>query len=367
MQIIIGSKHIAVDYACVHDVEGREHLVVVAKSTWQIPAMGQRPRPLQPQPIEMADVFIGDPSNSAMIYGADMLRFKPRCDVIFNASAHAPGDQPVQELSVAWQVGDLRKGLRVHGPRQWRTMLGLATLTAAAPFLNMPLHFGMAFGGTRTYKKGWGESVSILTEAQLANPSGIGWFGSRADDIIDGQPAPCLEALDDPVRKPGGKQSPTAFSAVARHWLPRPNYAGTYDAHWQKEIFPFLPEDFDEQFNQCAPSDQQMKYPLGGEQVILRNMVAGRPDVRFKLPKLDNVQVRILRKDYSSEEFTAVADTLYFEPDQGRFTVVWRVSTAVQRRIDEFKTVAVGPIPLQMWREKALGESSCIGCGSSDT
>ncbi|NHZ93414.1 DUF2169 domain-containing protein [Massilia sp. CCM 8733] len=361
MDIIVGSKHLAVDISSAVDVSGREHLVIVAKGTWKIPAAGERPRPIEPQPFEHADVYVGEPGLSAMLYGSDLARFKPRCDVLFNASAHANG-KPVQSMEVVWQVGPLRKGLRVHGSRNWRKRLGIVSLTDAEPFSQMPLHFGNAFGGMRTYKKGWGETATTLVEAHPENPDGIGWFGSRSNDEIDGQPAPMLESLDDAVRKPNGNQRPIAFSAIARHWHPRPKYGGTYDDKWQREIFPFLPEDFDEQFNQCAPEDQQMPYPKGGEQIILRNMMAGRSDVRFRLPKCDNVIVRILRSDYSSEECLAVPDTIYFEPNEERFSVVWRLSTPVKRRLNEFHTIAVGPVSEQLWRERSLGLGGCMGC-----
>ena len=82
MQLHIGSKHLAAGISVQLDVSGREHLVVVAKATWSLPAPGQRPRPLPPQPLAMADQYFGDPGESAMRYGADVLRFKPRCDVI---------------------------------------------------------------------------------------------------------------------------------------------------------------------------------------------------------------------------------------------------------------------------------------------
>lgn len=365
MDFILGSKNLIADYTCSIDTTGREHLVVIAKGTWQIPLPGERPRPLPPVPLEDADVYVGEPGESAMLYGSDMVRFKPRCDVLFNANAHVPDGQPAKELNVVWQVGELRKGVRVHGPRIWRKRLGMVFLSEAEYFKQMPLHFGKAFGGTRTYEKGWGENAILLTEAQPANPDGIGWFGSRTDNDVDGQPAPSLEALDDPIRKPNGKQKPIAFSAIARHWHPRPSFAGTYDEQWQKNVFPFIPEDFDEQFNQCAPDDQQMPYPKGGEQIILRNMMAGRPDVRFKLPKLDNVMIRILRSDYSNEEFLAVADTIYFEPEAKRFSVVWRASVPVKRRLHEFSALVVGPISAQVWRQKSLGLDGCAGCGGA--
>lgn len=127
-------------------------------------------------------------------------------------------------------------------------------------------------------------------------------------------------------------------------------------------MFPFLPDDFDEQFNQCAQKDQQMAYPVGGEQVVLHNMMAGCPDVRFKLPKLDGLKLRILRADYSTEEPMIVPDTLYFETDEQRFSVVWRASVPVRRRLQEFTTVAVGPVSAQWWRDKSLGLGSCAGC-----
>lgn len=313
--------------------------------------------------MELADIFAGDPANSALLYGADTARFKPRCDVLFNASAHAPDGAAVTELGVGWQVGPLRKGLRVVGQRYWKKRFGLLSLTEPEPFTAMPLHFGMAFGGTRTYRKGRGKEAIVLSDAQLENPIGLGWFGGHADEDIDGQPAPCLEALGEPIRKPDGKVKPAAFSAIARHWQPRAGFAGTYDEQWQRDVFPFLPEDFDDQFNQCAPADQQMAYPVGGEEVIMRNMMPARPYVRFRLPRLDNVAMRIVRNDYTSEQVLPPVDTLYFEPDAARFTAVWRASVPVRRRLHEFATVAVGPASAEFWEQKALGPDGCAGCG----
>jgi hypothetical protein len=366
MQIVIDSKHIAADVAVALDVTGREHLVVVAKSTWSIPQSGQRPRPLPPRPLAQADEYVDKPGESAMLYGADFARFKPRCDVLFNACAHSSDGKPVSELMVGWQVGSLRKGLRVLGSRAWRSTLGVLSLSSPNPFTSQPLHYGFAFGGTRLYQKSKDE---ILSEALLENPSGIGWAGPKTTGDISGQPAPSLEAIGEPIGSPNGKYRPTAFSAIGRHWAPRKDYAGTYDEAWRKDDFPFLPKDYDEKFNQCAPADQQMDYPQGGEEVVLRNMMRGRPDVRFALPKLDGIQVRALREDYSSETLNAVVDTLYFEPDEQRFSVVWRVSLPIRRRLQEFNTLAIGPVNLRWWADRAAGRDGigCAGCGPSET
>ncbi|MBL8507122.1 MAG: DUF2169 domain-containing protein, partial [Chitinimonas sp.] len=129
---------------------------------------------------------------------------------------------------------------------------------------------------------------------------------------------------------------------------------------------PFLPEDFDERFNQCAPMDQQTDYLLGGEEIVLLNLHPSQPDIRFKLPPLDGITPKVLRNDYSSEMPACHADTLYIEPEQNRFSIVWRASTPIRRRLQEFKTIAIGPVNPQWWKEQTLGmEGGCSGCGSS--
>ena len=366
MDMMVASKHLLADLTTSLDVEGREHLVIVVKSSWQIPSSGARPRPIAPQPLEPADVFFGDPGTSPLKYGSDLVRHKPRCDILFDAQAHAPAGTPVAELVAGFKLGTLQKGVKVLGSRKWRVRFGMASLTSPAPFVSMPLHFGFAFGGTRTYQKGSGDKAQTLTETLAGNPVGQGWVGPKTGAELHDLPAPNLESLGDPIRSPTGKHQPAAFSAVARQWPVRKQYAGTYDAHWQQHTFPFLPEDFDEQFHQCAPEDQQIPYPNGGEEVVLVNLMAGRETVRFKLPALDKLQIRVLRKDYSVATPEAVVDTLYFEPDSERFTAVWRASVPVRRRIQEFDTVAVGPIDLQWWRSKILGVDGegCTGCDS---
>ena len=364
MEILVASKHLIAEMTTALDVKGREHLVLVIKASWQIPLAGQRPRPIAPSPLSPADEFYGAPGESAMRYGGDFARFKPRCDVLLDACAHAPDGKPVRELLVGFKLGKLQKGIKVLGPRTWRKRLGMLGLSDPEPFVSMPLHYGMAFGGTRQYPKSRDETLS---EALLENPSGIGWAGPQTSGNLDDVPAPSLEAMGDPITSPTGKHKPTAFSAVGRHWQPRPQYAGTYDAKWLHDVCPFLPEDFDEQYNQCAPQDQQIDYPKGGEEVVLANMVPGRSSVHFQLPRLDTMQVRILRKDYTIDVPTAVVDTLYFEPDQGRFSAVWRVSVPIKRRIQEFDIVAIGPVDVDWWHNKIMGldGEGCAGCGSS--
>jgi hypothetical protein len=368
MQLVVGSKHLRSEAVTALDVQGREHLVIVTKATWRIPKTGGRPQPIEPLALEASDVYFGEPGLSAMRYGSDFARFKPRCDVIFDAHAHSPGGQPVARLLAGFQVGELVKSLHAVGPRAWRRRFGLIKLDEPQPFTQMPLHYGMALGGTLDYEQGLGPNKQVLADALVSNPSGRGWAGPHTSNQIDGASAPCLERVDVPIDKPASPQAPIAFSAIGRHWVPRRDYAGTYDDEWRTNVFPFLPEDFDERFNQCAPEDQQMDYPQGGEPVVLHHLMPGRAEVRFHLPRLDHLKLRVLRTDYSTEAPKPVVDTLYFEPDVpegGRFSAVWRASVPIRRRIQEFDTIAVGPVNSAWWRDKVLGlgEGGCIDCG----
>ncbi len=366
MQLINGSKFLAVSAFGAHDKAGREHLVIVAKSSWRIPDQGQRARPIEPQPIVEADLYAGEPGMSALLYGSDILHRKPKCDVLLNANGHAPEGKPVAELLAGFRIGNLQKLIKVHGKRQWHKRLGVYALSAAEPFLSMPLHFGLAFGGMRPIRGSEKEGKPTLFESLLTNPAGIGWGGKQTEGDLDGAPAPSLEAMNDPVRSPGGDHAPVAFSAIGRHWQPRAGFAGTYDDAWLRDVFPFLPADFDDRFNQCAPVDQQIDYPVGGEEVVLLNMMKDQPQVRFVLPNLQTVPIAILDVRYKTHTPTVVVDTLYFEPDEHRFSAVWRASIPLKRGIHEIKTVSIGALARQQLDAEIAG-GGCKNCGKTES
>ncbi|WP_423600251.1 DUF2169 family type VI secretion system accessory protein [Roseateles sp. MS654] len=359
MQVEVGSRHLATEVTVAPDVTGRDHLVVVVKATWNIPDEGQRPRPLSPEPIVLVDEYFGDPGESPLRYGADLARFKPRCDIIFDATAYAPGGVATRDLVAGFEVGSVLKRVRVTGPRRW-TGSGNDPqgyrLGDPEPFLQVPMHFGRAFGGARWHER----DGQRLCEVLDSNPVGVGFAGMETMAQLAGASAPQLMSVEHPLERPTANGLPVALSAVGRHWQPRRGFAGTYDAVWQHDVFPLLPRDFDDQFNQCAPLDQQMSYPRGGEPVRLVHLMQGRPDLRFALPKLD-MQVRVLRNDFSQAAPSAHVDTLFFDVDRGRFSVVWRATLPILRRLQEIKQVAIGPIDPVWWDRQRLG-GGCAGC-----
>lgn len=364
MEVVVGNPLLKTQIFPAIDVDGREHLVIVAKATWKLPAAGQRPQPVAAVPICAADEFYGEPGVSAVRRACDLVRFKPQCDIVFDAFAHVA--QPQTTTEVHAQVGDWQKSIRAVGPRTWQlSVLGFEP-SPPQTFVSMPLHSGLAFGGSPPYLQGRGKPM--LREVYAPNPIGQGWSGSAIIGGIQGQPLPCLEYTGKRVRVPNGNYKPAGLNPIGASIPARQQYAGTYDEAWRRDVFPFLPEDFDERFFQCAPEDQRVPYLQGGEVVQLTNMLQGQPELSFRLPALNALQVRVLRRDYGIETPGVHADTLIFETEARRFSVVWRASVAIRRRIQEFNTVAVGPVDEQWWRARSLGleKSGCFGCADGD-
>ena len=120
-------------------------------------------------------------------------------------------------------------------------------------------------------------------------------------------PAPQVELPGEPFtvssfwKQAGGKKvvgmTPVGLGAICRTWTPRMERIGIpdYPETFAEDEFPGLPDDFDYRFWNCAPDDQQVPYPEGGETLELTNLCS--PDhpaavrtggvtlLRFELPK----------------------------------------------------------------------------------
>ena len=204
-----------------------------------------------------------------------------------------------------------------------------------------------------------------MADTFLNNPAGCGWAGKNTAAQLTNAPAPNLEAIDDPINSSHENHKAIAFGPVPPHWRLRSQFQGTLDEEWQKNRFPFLPVDFDDRYYQMAPPDQQIDYPRGGEEIVFVNLLKETPHLGFLLPTLHRMPIRILTKNRRTQLITPVVDTLHFETELMRFSAIWRARIPLQRRIQEIDTVAVGSIDPNWWRNKAYGESSCIGCNTT--
>ncbi|NKI94699.1 DUF2169 domain-containing protein [Rhizobacter sp. SG703] len=324
--------------------DGRELLVVIVKATYALPDHGGEAQLHAGQvPLVEADRFSGEPGASAPLHESDYAHGKPACDVLLLGSAHAPGGRPTTHCGVGLKVGSLVKQFKVVGPRHWQKRLVGATRSAPQYFSQLPISYDVAFGGTdRT------DEADGRIHAYEENPVGRGYWHRLQH--IDGQPLPSTEALDEDVDSPDGRYRPQAFSPIGRSWLPRRRHAGTYDQDWIENTAPLWPDDFDERYFQAAAPDQVMPWPQGGEEVVLKNLT---PDGlrRFALPRRAMPVTFIPHRGHDVTREASI-DTLVFEPDEGRFSLTWRVALPLGRSVFDVKEVIAGEMSTQWHRER---------------
>ncbi|MBZ4415384.1 DUF2169 domain-containing protein [Myxococcus sp. RHSTA-1-4] len=329
--------------------DGREVLVVVAKATFTLPTE-DTVAPLAPEqvPLTEADTFTGEPGFSAPLHETDFAHRKPRCDVLLNGSAWAPGGRPARVVPVSLSLGGMKKSFAVHGPRVWRkTLVGGIQPSEAQAFTSQSISYDHAFGGVDT-----GPKDASKHQTFLPNPVGKGFHHFLAE--VDGRPMPNTEEIRAPITSPRGPYRPMAFGALGRNWQPRASYAGTYDARWMDECLPFFPKDFDDKYFQAAPEDQQVPYPRGGEAVTLVNL-SPQGMLRFRLPHL-RVPIAFIPHQGRATQQDAVLDTVLLEPDANRLLLTWRIAWPLRRNAFEMKQVVVGGRTPGWMRAHAVGK-----------
>lgn len=331
--------------------DGRELLVVVVKGTFKFPVGNGTPELAAEQAdLVMADEFTGEPGLSTTKYECDFAPFKPRCDVLLNGSAYAPGGRPVTRVTVSMRVGKFIKTFNVVGNRSW-TRVGFLTIPGSPePLTVMPISYDNAFGGADLT-----HSNPSQHQTFPRNHVGKGFHKNLAREAIDGKPLPNTEDAHQPVTNPSHEYTPMAFGPIGRAWEPRPSYGGTYDKNWLDNVFPFLPSDFDERYYQAAPQDQQVDYLRGGEEVVLVNLTPqGR--TTFRVPSI-TVPVTFYLRTGEEKESLAASDTIIVEPDLRRFIMVWRISLPLQKSMFEVAQVVVGTMSRSWHRARASGKT----------
>lgn len=334
-------------YTIAKRPDGRDLVVVVVKGTFGFPTEDDTPRLAEEQePLREADTFAGEPGLSAPVSESDFSPPKTRCDVLLAGSAFAPGGRPVERLTVRLAVGSMSKSFDVVGPRVWKgNRLGV---WASPPerFTEMPISYANAFGGIDKTGK---HPVFYPT-----NPAGVGFCTHSSSETAGDKPLPNTEVTGQPIEDPRGPYAPMAFGPIGRGWQPRSLYAGTYDDKWLEQDFPFLPSDFSDEYFQCAPADQQMEYPEGGERVELENLT---PEGRFafELPRL-LVPVEFFLQDGSSNQVSGTIDTIALDTMKRTLTLTWRAAMPLRRSLFEVPQVVVGRMPRGWYHARSIGK-----------
>jgi hypothetical protein len=348
---IVNATGMTVGYTMGVEPSGRELLVVAVKGTFAIPPDGGTPELLAVQrPLITADTFTGAPGYSAPAEEVDFAPRKLRCDVLVSGSAHAPHGDPTQHVAVGVRLGHWKKVFSVVGDRHWEAGLSGCRASLPLPFVTKAITYDVAFGGVDERHEDPARHA-----AYMANPVGRGWHRNLQARFVDGAPLPNTEELDRPVDAPDGVFAPMALGPLGRGWSGRLPYAGTYDQDWIDNTFPFLPADFRDDYYQAAPADQQIAYPLGGEEMALANLTP-EGHTRFHLPSRE-VPVTFFHRKGGHEETRAVLDTIAIHADQGLMTLAWRSTVPLRKNMFEISSILAGTKSRGWWRARALGKT----------
>jgi hypothetical protein len=314
-----------------------ERLVLVVKATYVRPAgesvLDPAPRRAQRR-IRGADVPWGEPEKGSIKYPADLCIAKPGTDVVVVASAHAPGGEAAPWFDAGVRVGLLEKAIRVFGLRVWEA--DGAGLTAPRPTLGAEVRYEHAWGGLDV-----SDPERIVEEPR--NPVGTGIARDLA--TLTHRPAPCIEDPANLISSVRTRPPPAGLGAIGRHWQPRRQYLGTYDAAWLQERAPLLPIDHDDRANLCASPGLTAVPPLsGGEDVALLALTPGGGSVGFRLPR---IEIAVTLKTPGREPQTrcpyvdtVVIDTLHARDDADVLVeLVWRVAFLPPRRLKDAEIV----------------------------
>ncbi len=317
MWTVTNNTPFAADRTLVCDANGAMVWVVVVKATFMINSDGSTVAAVQQTEVCVKPVYRGEPESSSLVYDIDFVHTKPSTDIILNGHAYAPNGKPAFEIDATMQVAGVTKTVRAIGDRIWeKSVAGLKT-SHPQPFMKLPIVYERAYGGIDELSVG-GPNPAF----ERRNPVGIGY--AKNPDRLVGKPVPNIENPESLLSGTRLKAQPTGFGAIGRHWVPRVEWAGTYDEKWEKERLPLLPRDFDERFYQCAPPDQQTaQYLKGGEPVGLLNLTPEGP-LRFNLPRIWlSFRTRIASETIDHH---ANLHTVILEPDVPQVIMVWHAS-----------------------------------------
>ena len=311
--------------ALLPDRAGIDTLYVVVKATVTL-----RPRlslAKEQVPVTLADEYYGDPATSSVKYPSELHLGKAGTDVLLIGSAKAPGGRAVRQMPVTLSVADHRKTILVSGDRVWNR----GKPSDPRPFDTMPLVWERAFGGVHTREE------RVLAEER--NPVGCGFAGARSASEMHGQPVPNLEEPATPIQQLGDQPVPACFAPTASAWLPRRGYAGTYDDRWQRTRSPYLPDDFDPRFFQCAcPEFAFDRYLQPGELVQVTGVTADGP-IDFVLPDA-RLSIAVTIAGAVGHPPTHL-ETVLIEPDDNRICFTWRTSVPCDRRALKVEQIVI--------------------------
>ncbi len=319
-------------------------VVLVIKATFQIqPEVKVAEEQI---PIVMADEFWSEKDYASIRYPSEITLAKPGTDVVMNSHAYAPDGIPAETVDVSLQIGACQKTVRVTGDREWTRLLGIPYKTPIEPFVKIPLTYERAWGGTAIHNE-----KPTKRKSDKVNPAGTGIVMRNSDKQREGMAVPNVIEPGFPKRK----STPAGFGAIRTHWKSRAKYQGTYNKQWLEKRCPLPPTDQNPLFQHAAHPDLISEDRLlGGETVSIRNADPGGR-MQFQLPVIRlQTDLHFSRNPIQKKE--AALDTVLLEPDQNRFTLLWKTVVDANKKEEKLQQIQITVIESNMSLEIENGK-----------
>ncbi|MFM2591263.1 DUF2169 domain-containing protein [Vibrio sp. TBV020] len=299
-----------------------------------------------------ADTYQEDDPNQVLRYESDFITHKPHTDVVFNANTYAPSGQPENQwhcgVEVLSEQGERLNDLHltVKGERDWtQGPLGWRK-TSLRPVSQVRLSYGLAEGG------------KVLNLDPKAKESY--WTIDEQNPVGTGIKHNEMPTNDFPVAQVYWRHLrdslqgvPPGLGFIDRCWKVRYQLAGTYDEAWLEEQHPYLPEDFNDQYQQAAQPKLIAKgYLQPGCQFKLLALAPNYPELTVTLPRL-YAFAELMDSTQRRHRYKLEIDTILFDIDAPDMAD-WRVYVSYRRRIAKKQTMTACHfhyLPTQ-WRQQ---------------
>jgi hypothetical protein len=330
MELINHSPYTAGIFVDV-DRNGADTLVLLVKATFDIMPDGGVELSPEQRDIEWADVYAGKPGSSSVLYESDATWGRMGTDIALIGHAY-PKRAGDRQVDVGLRVGQLEKRARVFGDRCWQTILGFAQISTPEPFEKLPLVWERSFGGVD------------LTSAdpkhhnqEPRNPAGCGFRAKNSQIDLDGMWLPNVEDPRHLISGPSDHPSPIGFGFVAKSWVPRVGFAGTYDDAWQKTRAPLLPDDYNPRFTVAASEGLWAAEGLHGGEVVDLVQLTPNGRLRFTLPMLTVFGSYLAKVPPTNLDIRLVV--VFIDTDYMTLTLLWQGSQGIHGLIDDIRWV----------------------------
>jgi hypothetical protein len=297
----------------------RHTLTVICKATYAL-TPGEATLAAEQDDVNERDNHWDDDTLRSVYAPGDLAPFKPRADVMLVGHAFAPRSELARSLVARLVVGEIDKAIEVTSPRVW-TREG--ELREGARWNKMPLRWEYSAGGADTW-----------------NPVGVS---------MHAQPDAYGQRLLPNLQPPGLRIAqwadffvPVGFGPVASTWRLRTDKLGPLREGWSEDTWMAIPldGDFDGEFFQQAPPDQQLDTLHDDESIVLEYLHPEHPRLTTKLPGL-HPRAFVDVRGASAHDLVMTADTLWIDTDRAICTLTWRGQVAVEDPDQEGRVVLV--------------------------